>query len=59
MPLHLDTLPHETPLLVQCNSGARAAAVASLLERHGFQAIHVNDLFTNYHQTDLKVGVNA
>jgi len=59
VPLHLDTLPRDTPLLVQCNSGARAAAVVSLLERHGLQAVEVNDLFANYHQPDLKVGTSA
>jgi hydroxyacylglutathione hydrolase len=59
VPLQLDTLPRDLPLLVQCNSGARAAAAVSLLERHGFQAVQVNDLFANYQQSDLNVGVNG
>lgn len=53
----LDTLPPGTPLLVHCNSGARSAAAVSMLERSGFQPIQVNDLFANYRQTDLNVGV--
>ena len=50
--VQLDTLPRDTPLLVHCNSGARAAAAVSLLERHGFQAIDVNDHFANYRRAD-------
>lgn len=45
----IDTLPKDVRLLVHCNSGARASAVVSLLERHGYQAVHVNDLWANYH----------
>jgi hydroxyacylglutathione hydrolase len=59
VPLSLDTLPRDRPLLVQCNSGARAAAVVSLLERHGFQAADVDDLFANYHRAGSQVGASA
>jgi len=59
VPLQLDTLPRDLPLLVHCNSGARSAATVSLLERHGFTAVQVNDLFANYHQADSKVSLNA
>lgn len=48
VPRQLDTLPTDKPLLVHCNSGARSAAVVSLLERHGVRAVQVNDLFANY-----------
>jgi hydroxyacylglutathione hydrolase len=48
---HLDKLPSDQPLLVYCNSGARAAAAASLLERHGYEAVPVSDLFANYRRT--------
>ncbi len=56
VPLHLDTLPRDKPLLVHCGSGARAAAVVSLLERHGFHAVEVNDAFTNYRHADRVAG---
>lgn len=51
VPLQLETLPADRPLLVHCASGGRAAAVASLLERHGRTAVHVNDAFANYRQS--------
>jgi hydroxyacylglutathione hydrolase len=51
VPLQLDALPRDTPLLVHCNSGARSAAAVSLLERHGFQPVQVNDAFANYRQS--------
>jgi hydroxyacylglutathione hydrolase len=56
---HLDMLPHDKPLLVHCNSGARAAAAVSMLERHGFEAVDVNDLFANYRRADLQVDAVA
>jgi hypothetical protein len=37
----------------------RAAAAVSLLERHGFQVVHVNDAFANYDHTDLQSGVTT
>jgi hydroxyacylglutathione hydrolase len=43
-----DTLPTDKPLLVYCNSGARAAAAVAMLERLGLTAIDVNDNFANY-----------
>lgn len=48
----LDRLPRDARLLVHCNSGARAAAAVSLLERHGFDVVDVNDLFARYRQQD-------
>ena len=49
----LASLPTDAPLLVHCNSGARAAAAVSVLERAGFRATHVNDMFANYCQVEL------
>ncbi len=46
----LNRLPRDTRLLVHCNSGARAAAAVSLLERHGFDVADVNDAFARYRQ---------
>ena len=48
---YADTLPKGQPVLVHCRSGARAAAAVSMLERLGFSAVDVNDLFTRYHET--------
>jgi hydroxyacylglutathione hydrolase len=48
----LDTVPTDKPLLVYCNSGARAAAAAAMLERLGLTAIDVNDNFANYRHAD-------
>jgi hydroxyacylglutathione hydrolase len=56
IPVSLAALPAGVPLLVHCNSGARAAAAVSLLEREGYQAIDVDDLFANYHAADQQVG---
>jgi hydroxyacylglutathione hydrolase len=41
-------LPAGVPLLVYCNSGARSAAAVAMLARLGFDAIDVDDNFTNY-----------
>jgi hydroxyacylglutathione hydrolase len=57
--VQLGQLPAKTPLLVYCNSGARAAAAVSLLEREGFQAIDVNDQFANYRSADQTVVADA
>lgn len=43
-------LPKAQPVLVHCRSGARAAAAVSMLERLGFTAVDVNDLFSRYHE---------
>lgn len=48
VPMQMDQLPADQPLLVHCASGGRAAAVVSLLERRGLRAVHVNDAFANY-----------
>ena len=47
-----DALPVDKPLLVYCNSGARAAAAVAMLERLGFTAIDVNDNFANYRRAE-------
>jgi hydroxyacylglutathione hydrolase len=50
--MHLADLPRDRTLLVHCASGSRSAASVSVLERYGFRAIQVNDLFTNYQAVD-------
>jgi hydroxyacylglutathione hydrolase len=55
----LGALPAGLPLLVYCNSGARSAAAVSLLERYGFKAIQVNDLYANYQPAAQPAGVTA
>ena len=50
--LSADALPVDKPLLVYCNSGARAAAAVAMLERLGFTAIDVNDEFANYRRAE-------
>jgi hydroxyacylglutathione hydrolase len=47
-----ETLPADKPLLVYCNSGARAAAAVAMLARLGLTAIDVNDHFSNYRRTE-------
>ena len=44
----VESIPTDKPLLVYCNSGARAAAAVSMLERLGRTAIGVNDSYANY-----------
>jgi hydroxyacylglutathione hydrolase len=48
----VDNLPVDKPLLVYCNSGARAAAAVAMLARLGFNAIDVNDNFANYRRVE-------
>ena len=55
----LETIPSDTRILVHCNSGARAAAAVSVLERHGVHASHVNDLWTNYRQAAQAVDAQS
>jgi hydroxyacylglutathione hydrolase len=47
-----ETLPRDKPLLVYCNSGARAAAAVSMLARLGFDAIDVNDHYASYRRAE-------
>jgi hydroxyacylglutathione hydrolase len=47
-----DKLKRKKPLLVYCNSGARAAAAVAMLARLGFVAIDVNDNFANYQRVE-------
>jgi hydroxyacylglutathione hydrolase len=46
------TLPVDRPVLVYCNSGARAAHAVGLLTRLGIKAIDVNDHFANYRRAE-------
>jgi hydroxyacylglutathione hydrolase len=48
----LDTFPTDKPLLVYCNSGARAAVAVAMLDRLGITAIAVNDHFANYRRAE-------
>jgi hydroxyacylglutathione hydrolase len=50
--VNVDALPGDKPLLVYCNSGARAAAAVAMLERLGLAAIDVNDNFANYRRAN-------
>jgi hydroxyacylglutathione hydrolase len=52
--LRLGELPKDRPILVHCNSGARSASAVSLLERHGYRPVQVNDLIANYRQSQLQ-----
>jgi hydroxyacylglutathione hydrolase len=53
------TLPRALPILVYCNSGARAAAAVSMLERVGLEAIDVNDNFANYSPIEQPVAADS
>jgi hydroxyacylglutathione hydrolase len=44
----LGDVPTDRPIVVHCLVGARAAAAASLLERHGYHVSAVDDSFDNY-----------
>ncbi|HET7698010.1 MAG TPA: MBL fold metallo-hydrolase [Vicinamibacterales bacterium] len=46
------SLRPDAPLLVYCQSGARAAAAVAMLERLGFEAIDVNDNFASYRRAE-------
>jgi hydroxyacylglutathione hydrolase len=50
--LNADKLPAGKPVLVYCNSGARAAHAVAMLVRLGFNAIDVNDNFANYRRAE-------
>jgi hydroxyacylglutathione hydrolase len=50
--INVDSLPVDKPLLVYCNSGARAAAAVAMLARLGFNAVDVNDNFANYRRAE-------
>jgi hydroxyacylglutathione hydrolase len=50
--INVDNLPVDKPLLVYCNSGARAAAAVAMLARLGLNAIDVNDNFANYQRAE-------
>jgi hydroxyacylglutathione hydrolase len=51
--VRLAELPKDSPLLVHCNSGGRSAAAVSLLERHGYEVVNVDDRFSSYQETPL------
>jgi hydroxyacylglutathione hydrolase len=54
-----DRVPQGGPLLVYCNSGARAAAAVSMLEHLGVDAVLVNDQFANYRRAEQAAGAHA
>ncbi len=41
LPAHLDGLPKNRPIIVNCRSGGRSARAVSLLQREGYDAINV------------------
>jgi hydroxyacylglutathione hydrolase len=45
---HLGALPTDRTLLVHCGGGRRASSAASLLAARGFDAVHVDDRFSNW-----------
>ncbi len=49
--VRLNEVPTAQPVIVHCNSGARSAHAASLLQRHGFAVTNVNDKMANYRET--------
>jgi hydroxyacylglutathione hydrolase len=51
----LASLTAGLPLAVYCNSGARAAAAVSMLERHGIEAVSVADEFAKFRPADQPV----
>jgi len=50
--VNVNVIPTDKPLVVYCNSGARAAAAVAMLERLGVTAIDVNDNFANYRRVE-------
>lgn len=46
--VRLAELPRDLPVIVHCNSGARSAHAVALLERHGYAAVNVADMFANW-----------
>ena len=44
----LGALPRDRTLLVHCGGGRRASSAASLLAARGFDAVHVDDRFSNW-----------
>ena len=57
--VRLGELPKDQPLVVHCRTGGRAAAAVSLLERHGYQATTVDDLFAHYRPREEPASVSA
>jgi hydroxyacylglutathione hydrolase len=56
VPDRIDELPTDRAVFVYCGSGYRAAAVVSLLARHGFdQAVHVDDDWDNAATSGLEI----
>lgn len=51
---HLDELPRDKPIVVQCQAGARSAIAASLLQARGFaQVINMNGGYTRWASANL------
>jgi len=46
--LRLSEVPKNQPIIVHCAGGGRAAAAASLLQRHGYDVVAVEDSIANW-----------
>jgi hydroxyacylglutathione hydrolase len=57
--VRLSELPKHMSIVVHCRSGARSAAAVSLLERYGYRATQVDDLFENYRETGTQAAAKA
>ncbi|WP_434479017.1 MBL fold metallo-hydrolase [Gemmatimonas sp.] len=57
--VRLADVPTAYPVLVHCNSGARSAHAASLLQRHGYDVTNVADAMANYRETALAASTTA
>ena len=55
LPEHLDELPKDRPILVNCRGGARSARAVSYLLRHGFDAANVAGGFLAWEKAGLPV----
>jgi glyoxylase-like metal-dependent hydrolase (beta-lactamase superfamily II)/rhodanese-related sulfurtransferase len=56
VPDRVAEIPKDRPVYVSCGSGYRAAAVVSLLRRHGLDnLVHVDDDWTNAYHTSLPI----
>jgi hydroxyacylglutathione hydrolase len=46
--LRLGEVPKDRPLIVHCEAGGRSGSAASLLQKHGYEVIAVEDNITNW-----------
>lgn len=52
---HLDQLPKDRPIVVNCKSGGRSSRAVALLQRRGYDAINVAGGFTAWEQAGHEV----